>query len=238
MHIQEVTEQFSLDRVVPYFQPIMDLQHNSVWRYECLARLVTPEEQTFLPSDFLHLVERQQSVAQLTETIFHRSAEYFRNINVAWNINISQQDIVNPDLPYMLAEYLKNYNDKRRICLELTAATALNNIEQFKSFLSLCEKVDVGVFIDHFGAAPGNINTLLDLPICGIKVAGSLITQLTDNQETADFVEHLTQKADNNDIVVIAEHIEDKGTLDVVSDLSIKFAQGFYFCQPQAETSD
>lgn len=236
MHIQEVTEQFSLDRVVPYFQPIMDLQHNAVWRYECLARLVTPEEQTFLPSDFLHLVERQQSVAQLTETIFHRSAEYFRNINMAWNINISQQDILNESLPKMLAEYLKNYSDKRRVCVELTAAAALNNLDQFKTFLSQCETADVGVFIDHFGAAAGNINTLLDLPVCGVKVAGALVSQLTDNQETADFVGHLTRKADENNIVVIAEHIEDKATLDIVDDLSIKFAQGFYFCQPQANT--
>lgn len=237
MHIQEVTEQFSLDRVVPYFQPIMDLQQDAVWRYECLARLVTPGEQTFLPSDFLHLVERQQSVSQLTETIFHRSAEYFRNSNVSWNINISLQDMLNPSLPKMLAEYLKNYADPRRICLELTASTALNNIEQFKAFVSCCEQQNIGIFIDHFGAVPGNINTLLELPICGIKVAGTLISQLTNNQETADFVNHLTHQAANNDVFVIAEHIEDKATLDVVKELSIKFAQGFYFCQPLAETT-
>lgn len=236
MHIQEVTEQFSLDRVVPYFQPIMDLEHNAVWRYECLARLVTPEEQTFLPSDFLHLVERQQSVAQLTETIFHRSAEYFRNINVAWNINVSQQDILNDDLPGMLAEYLKNYSDKRRVCIELTAATALADIERFKSFLGLCERADVGVFIDHFGSAVGNVNTLLELPVCGVKIAGKLISQLTSNEKTADFFSHLNEKAGENKIAVIAEHIEDKETLDVVRDLNIKFAQGFYFCQPQANT--
>lgn len=237
MHIQEVTEHFSLDRVVPYFQPIIDLDHDAVWRYECLARLVTPSEQTFLPSDFLYLAERQQSVEKLTENMFHLSAKYFKHLNMAWNINISQQDMLNPGLIDMLAEYLKHYPNPERVCLELTASSAINNLPQFESFLENCKSIGIGVFIDHFGAVPGNINSLLSLPLCGIKIAGSLITQLTENQQTADFVKHLTHTAASKDICVIAEHIEDKGTLEVIKDFSINYAQGFYFCQPKATTA-
>ena len=57
MPIKEITEHFTLDRIVPFFQPIMDLQAGCVWRYECLARLISEQEDTFLPNEFLHLVE-------------------------------------------------------------------------------------------------------------------------------------------------------------------------------------
>ena len=93
MQVTEVTESFNLNNVVPFFQPIMDLKNNSVWSYECLARLLTLDQNRFLPTEFLFLVERQQSVALLTQTLLSRSAIYFRDINMAWNINLSLADM-------------------------------------------------------------------------------------------------------------------------------------------------
>ena len=40
MPIREISEDFSIDDIVPYFQPIVDLQSQGIWRYECLARLI------------------------------------------------------------------------------------------------------------------------------------------------------------------------------------------------------
>ena len=44
MQVTEVTDSFNLDNVVPFFQPIMDLQNDAVWSYECLARLLTIDQ--------------------------------------------------------------------------------------------------------------------------------------------------------------------------------------------------
>tara|TARA_B110000091_G_scaffold195932_1_gene222984 strand:- start:2927 stop:3133 length:207 start_codon:yes stop_codon:yes gene_type:complete len=54
---------------------------------------LTLVQNRFLPRVFLFLVERQQSVAQLTQAVFSRSASYFRDINMAWNINFSLSDM-------------------------------------------------------------------------------------------------------------------------------------------------
>lgn len=236
MHIKEVTEHFDLDKVVPFFQPIMDISQDTVWRFECLARLVTPCEQTFLPSDFLHLVERQQSVRHLTETIFNRSAEYFRDINAAWSINISLQDMLNPDLLLTLQECLKDYPNPTRVSLELTASVVLENETVFKLFAQQCNELKIGLYIDHFGATTGNIRRILDLPISGIKIAGGLITQIMNDLPSFEFVEYLTQQAQARNIAVVAVHVEDKATLEKVRDLGIRYAQGFYFSLPQPKT--
>ena len=86
MPIKEITENFTLDRIVPFFQPIMDLEVGSVWRYECLARLLNENENTFLPNEFLYLVERNNWIHKLTETMMLQSAHYFRHLNMPWNI--------------------------------------------------------------------------------------------------------------------------------------------------------
>ena len=236
MHLQEAVDYFDIDRVVPFFQPIMDLSHDTVWRFECLARLVTPCEQTFLPSDFLYLVERQHSAEQLTAIILNRSAEYFRNLNVAWNINISKEDMNGGELLKLLADYQITYPNPNRISLEITAAVVLENLNQFENFAKRCQDMKIGIYIDHFGAAPGNINRILNLPINGIKIAGNLIMHLMEDQQTFEFVEHLTRQANSRGIAVVAVHVEDRATAELVKDLGIRYAQGFYFKHPKPQT--
>jgi len=46
MPIREISEDFSIEDIVPYFQPIVDLNSQGVWRYECLARLITQGDKT------------------------------------------------------------------------------------------------------------------------------------------------------------------------------------------------
>ncbi len=234
MQIKPVMGSFDIERIVPYFQPIMDLDHHAVNSYECLARLVTQNEQTFLPSEFLCLVEREQCFGALTQRIFHASSEYFRNNSMGWSINISQQDIIEPHLSKFLSEFIQDYPNPQRITLELMASTAMQYREEFQSFLDVCKALGIRLFVDHFGALNHHILSLLDLPIDGIKVDGHLIKQMTQSQEVLDFVGHLNQLSQQRRIIVIAEHIEDKDCLTAVQELGIRFGQGFYFSKPQA----
>lgn len=237
MRIKEIDGLFDIERIVPYFQPIMDLQHHAVWSYECLARLVTDDERTFLPSEFLYLVERHQCFGELSQRIFYRCASYFRNNNMAFSINISQQDIVEPAFAKFLAEFLDDYPVPSRVTLELMASTAFDCRDDFMSFLAICKRLNIKLFVDHFGAISSNITSILDLPIDGVKVDGALIRQMVNSQETLDFVGHLNQLADERGIAVIAEHIEDKSALDAVQGMGIRYGQGFYFSRPQASLS-
>lgn len=236
MQVTEVTESFSLDSVVPFFQPIMDLKHNTVWSYECLARLMTLDEQAYLPSEFLYLVERHDLVAELTQTIFNRSANYFRDINMAWNINVSLSDISNPSIHQFLYSELSSYPNPQRISVEITAQNALAEQAKFNEFAQMCNSLGVKIVIDHFDQNTTNLLVILSLPISAIKVSGQFFEQAIQQPGTAKLAKVLMAHCEDNDVVVIAEHIEQKSTLDAVTSLDIKYAQGFYFSQPKANT--
>ena len=236
MQITQVSDAFSLDNVVPYFQPIMDLRNNAVWRYECLARLVTLEQHAFLPSEFLSLVGRQQSFALLTETIFNRSARYFRDINMAWNINVSLADISDPQIHAFLASQMRDYPNPERVAIEITANNALSDKEAFAHFASLCADLKISLFVDHFSEQIAHAETILNLPVSGIKVSASLLEQLPECNETLNFVARLNQQAQQRGIELIAEHIENEQALSAVREAGINYAQGFYFSQAKAQT--
>ncbi|QJR81432.1 EAL domain-containing protein [Alteromonas pelagimontana] len=233
MPIREVTDSFQLESIVPYFQPIVDLENARVWRYECLARLVTPSEKTFLPNEFLSLIERNNYAQQLTETIFCQSAKYFENMNIPWNINLNAADLVNLELTNTLIAHLANYPNPSRVSVEVSAKTAMQDSNQLNAFIERSLHSGLGVFIDNVGKTPGNIKNLMSLPIRGVKLAGGMIKQLDSHPEVKEFVLHVCELAQARSISVVAEHIEDEATLDKVRQLPIRYAQGFVFSKPR-----
>lgn len=236
MQITEVTQSITLERVVPFFQPIMDLNHNAVWRYECLARLVNEQAQTFAPSEFLYLIERNNQIEQLAETMFRQSAHYFRNINIAWNINICAGDLANPQLHCLFSNLLEEYPRPQRVALELTANAAIQHLDQFEVFIQQCADLGMSVFIDQCELPLAQASTLLKLPIKGIKLSGNLTKSLETQSQSRDYVSQLLSEAGNNKVVLIAEHVERPSTLAVLKNLGVRYAQGYYFSRPAAWT--
>ncbi|MDN4501887.1 EAL domain-containing protein [Alteromonadaceae bacterium BrNp21-10] len=237
MQINEVVDGFDIDNIVPYFQPIVDLSTQSVISYECLARLVTSAEHMFLPSEFLNLVEKEHCFGQLAQRIFHLSAQYFHSINVGWSINISEQDIADVEFAEFLIDHLSGYPNPQRVTLEVMATAVTQDCQKFESFIALCKRLGICVYLDRFAGTSNNLSKVLQLPIDGIKLDGTLVKRLADSQDARDVVENIVTLAGQNNIAVIAEHIEDKATLEAVQALNVNYGQGFYFSYPQAQTS-
>ncbi|ANB25141.1 EAL domain-containing protein [Alteromonas stellipolaris] len=236
MPIRAVSETVSINNIVPYFQPIMDLRSNRVWRYECLARLITAEDKTFLPSEFLYLIEREQHVKALTEAMFSQSARYFRHVQVPWSINISARDLLNENLTTTLLSHLIDYPNPKRVSIEISAASALTHPELMQAFVERCAEAGLGVFLDNVGENPGNINAILNMQIKGIKLAGGLISHYEQDDAVQDYVDNLLALCKARAISVVAEHIETDLLLESVNKLPIQYAQGYVFSPPQPTT--
>ncbi len=234
MRVHAVSDDFCLDNVIPYFQPIIDVQQQTVWGYECLARLLKQGSQTFLPCDFLYLIDKNNGNAGLTQHIFHQSAEYFRHHQVNWGINISKDDVLDPATVTFLQSYLKDYPNAHRVTLEIQAKTALQYQQEFKAFLLISKALGIKVVVDHFGGVASSIEGMLEMPIDGIKIEAKLLIQLASHIESKQLLNTLLKKAKSNDVVVIAEHIEDAATLAAIDKLHIQFGQGFYISQPSS----
>jgi EAL domain-containing protein (putative c-di-GMP-specific phosphodiesterase class I) len=234
MQVTEVTENFNPNNIVPFFQPIMDLSNNAVWSYECLARLLTFDQGSFLPTEFLYLLERQQSNPLLTKTVLGLSASYFRDINMAWNINLSLADMTDKETLAFVRSQLVDYPNPQRISIEITAQNALSQSTQFNQFAELCRTLGINIVIDNFEQQTDKLMQLLSMPISAIKVSAQMFEKSNTNPELTAFINQLITQAHEQNIVVIAERIEHQSTLNIVKRLGIKYAQGFYFSQPKA----
>lgn len=234
MQVEQVSEGFSLQNVVPYFQPIIDVQDSSVWRYEALARMLTADQQSFIPSEFLYLVEKQQCHGALTEHIFHLSALYFRQHQVAWSINIAEPDILDSQTITFLQRYLAENPCAHLVALELSAQTAITHDKAFRTFLLLCKAIGVTLILDQFSGSIELLERLLDLPVDGVKIPAKTLSDLEASPVALESFSRIQDKAYKNEVALIAEHVESEALMEVTKRFNIPFAQGFFISHPTA----
>lgn len=234
MYVEQVSKGFSLQNVVPFFQPIIDVSDSSVWRYEALARMLTAEQQSFTPSEFLYLIEKQRCHGALTEHIFHLSALYFRQHQVAWNINIAETDILDSHTITFLQRYLEENQCAHLVALELSTKTALQHAKAFRTFLLLCKTLGVTLVLDHFDGSLDQLDQLLELPVDGIKVPASKLQELLKSPSNAKRFIDIQHKADCNEIVFVSEYVESAELMSITKHFNIPYAQGFFISHPTA----
>ena len=231
---KNVREAFNQQLLVPFFQPIVCLTNNEIVQYECLARIKTANNTYLKPEEFLTVINRSRMDGQLTRTMFSQCAERFRRTTTQWSINLTAQDMLDPSLALFLEDELKRYPNPSNITIELLETEAIANFAEVKAFIDQVRAKGVKVMIDDFGTGYSNISNILKLNVDGIKLDGSLVKQIANDDDVFLFIEHIASFAKQVNLQLIAESVENKLILDTLLKAGVTLMQGFYFAEPQA----
>ena len=114
------------DKIIPFYQPIYNLNTHSVVRYECLARLISESEELVLPQKFIRCIQRSSMTAQLTEHMLKVSTRFCGKHHLKWNINIFAADIEDTDVIDQIAAICQQID--HGLCgIELSYSTVKHN---------------------------------------------------------------------------------------------------------------
>lgn len=229
---KEVREAFDNNRVVAYFQPVYDYSCGIIIQYECLARMITSHGEILLPDSFLDVVNRSRMDGTLTRTMLTQCFERFRRTSLCWSINITAHDMLDPSLTEYLEQELNRYPQPSNITLELLETEAIANFSEVKAFIALVKQRGVKVIIDDFGTGYSNISNVLKLDVDGIKLDGSLITQIIHDTDIYLYIEHIASFAKQLNLKLIAECVENKPTINTLLKANVHLMQGNYFAPP------
>jgi len=229
---KEVREAFDNNRIVPYFQPIIDTNTNKVVQYECLARMVTAQGEVLKPDAFLNVVTRSRMDGLLTRTLFSQCVSRFRKTDICWSLNITAQDMLDPNLSEFIADELKRYPHPSNITLELLETQAIANFSEVKAFIGMVKTKGVKVIIDNFGSGYSNISNVLKLEVDGIKLDGALIKQIVNDKDIYLFIEHIASFANQLGLQLMAESVENATIVTALKKVNVTLMQGNYFAHP------
>lgn len=235
MRAKAVVETFSIEQIVPFFQPIFDLHRHKVMRYECLSRIITNDDIIHLPSEFLSIISRAQSNARITQRILEMSSAYCLLRGMSWSINMFQTDLSDVSLMKWMHSLLGSINSNL-VGVELSYESVKNHPHLLYNFIENLPNIHVTV--DDVHTCDDKLQEVINTGVNALKIRGDLITRFAKSGENKTTLEQLIKCCADNACDLIAEHIEDDNTLDAVTNLGINFGQGYFLSQPQGRMTN
>ena len=231
--INTLLEILENDRIVPFFQPIYNIQDNHIEKYEVLMRIKT-ETGYEPPSQYILAAERNNLIQQLDQVVIHKALQYKKEINsdMHLSINISGKEMEEAFLDKIWNWVNVYHINPKEITLELTETSAIKNIEEVSLLISKFKQKGFCFALDDFGTGFSGIQYLRDLPVDFVKIDGSFIKNIDQDQKNYYLVKSLTSMAKAFDTKVVAEFVENKNIFNLLKDIEIEYAQGYFIGKP------
>jgi len=230
--LKVLKESIENGNIIPYFQPIFDNKTEKVVKYEVLARVKNGDKiESIYP--YLNIAKENKLYRFITKAIYEKSFEKFKNSDVEFSLNISIADLNEEETMKFVNELFEKYpNIVKNITFEILEDDAIKNYDILKKFIIYVKSKGCKIALDDFGSGYSNFAHVLNLDIDFLKIDGSLIKYLSEDERMQIIVETIVEFAKKMNIKTIAEFVANKEILDKVKELNIDYTQGFYLGEP------
>jgi diguanylate cyclase (GGDEF)-like protein len=232
--LELIKDAISNDAIVPFFQPIVNLQTVKIEKYEALVRLKLPDGTFLPPIKFLDTARKTSFYHEITRIMIEKTikvAEQFPKYR--FSLNISMQDILDDEITDMLFQSLRlNPLISSRIDIELLEVEHLEDLEKVQEFIKELHKFGSKILIDDFGSGYSNFSYFSDLDIDMVKIDGSIVREITTNDRKLHMLKSIHKFSNGMDMQSVAEFVENKEIAILLKDIGVQYGQGYYFSKP------
>lgn len=233
--LQSLAVSIEQDRIIPYFQPIVDLKNGKIVKYEALLRQVLPDGKVIGPDQFLNLAAQTPLYRELTRIMIEHVFAAFTDKPYRFSINLSMRDLLDSELMLMLEDQLKaNPESAKRLEIELLESENLFDIQATERFITLLKSYGCRIAIDDFGTGYSNFSYLAKLSVDTLKIDGSLVSKIETDEKYLKTVQTIVHYAKTLGVETVAEFVETKETALKLREIGVTYGQGYYFDKPQA----
>ncbi len=217
------------DRVIPVFQKIEKYEKHET--YECLVRIIE-EDRLIAPVEFLDAIKKTKYYDELTKVMILKSFKKFSETDMHFSINLSFEDISNKHLVNFLEDILIKTNMANQLIIEIVESESIDNFRLVKSFVTKMQTLGVKISIDDFGSGYSNFSHVLELSPDFIKIDGSLIKNIHEDNKSYIIVKTIVSFAKELGIKTIAEFVHNQEVFDRVKKLNVDGYQGYFISKP------
>jgi EAL domain-containing protein (putative c-di-GMP-specific phosphodiesterase class I) len=236
--LRVLTEALENNRIVPYYMPIVSRLTGRTETYECLARLIDPDGTIYPPCFFLDIARKSRLYSQITRIMFRKAADYFNNLPHRFTVNISMDDMNDPETVSTILEILQSRPRlENRVIFEILESESIDNFPQVSTFIQLVKAYGCKIAIDDFGSGYSNFEYIPRLNIDFLKINGELIRNIGRNRQNRFIVENIHNFASGLGIETVAEYVEDEEILKELMKIKVDYLQGYYFGAPAGTIS-
>ena len=219
--------------IVPWYQPIVDARTARVVGAELLARWLPPDGPAIRAGSFIPMVVESGLIEQLSEQVIEAGLADL----VRWHdqglpddfrlsVNLPPRFVSRSGrvlrLTEMFAGALPN-----RLTAEITETSVIDDLDLAARRLTELRDLGMTIVLDDFGTGSASLTLLQRVPLDGVKIDRSFVTDIVADAHDRALVAGFIQLAASIELAVTAEGIETEAQAATLLDLGCTRQQGY-----------
>ncbi|MEP0190295.1 MAG: EAL domain-containing protein [Erythrobacter sp.] len=220
------------------YQPLVDPKENRLKGFEALMRWEHPEQGFISPALFIPVAEQTDLIIELGEWALRQACsdavQWTGSPRVA--VNVSAKQFMTPGFCKAVASALTSSQlEPNRLELEITESVFVGDVAEVdKTFASL-KRLGVRLAMDDFGTGYSSLGYLKRAPFDKIKIDQSFVRGCTESGDTNPaIITAIVSLAKALDMETVAEGVEAKDELKLVTERGADLVQGYIYSKPLA----
>jgi EAL domain-containing protein (putative c-di-GMP-specific phosphodiesterase class I) len=218
------------------FQPIVSIDQGKIWAFEALVRYVDPELGPISPPSLVARAKSLGLMNELTKQVVTKAleaAEEFRRLEPGircMTVNVELGQISEDELGPFIRDAARAHPDLS-LCIELNEHSLRSVTADLRRDAKLMQDAGILIALDDYGSDDSSVGALVRIPMDILKIDKGLIDDLGDVRQR-EVIKALQGFGDNLGFTTVVEGIENQSMVDVIVELGVRSAQGYYYGRP------
>jgi PAS domain S-box-containing protein len=215
-----------------FAQPIARVDTGEVTQYELLLRVRRGDGTFAPPGEYLTTAEEHGLIGEIDRWVIQQALALAAT-GMHVELNVSASSIGDEELLQDIERWLSaSAADPALLVFEITETALIRDQEAGRGFVQRLHELGCKVALDDFGTGYGGFTYLKRLPVHYLKIDIEFVRDLCENQASRHVVQAVVNLARGFGLQTVAEGVEDPGTLDLLRELGVDFAQGYHIGRP------
>lgn len=212
------------------FQPIIECKTGEIAYYESLLRIINDDGSASSAGPFIPIAEKMGFIDSIDMAVLDMViVELKRTPELKLSVNVSNASIASSRWLEKASMVLGDSSIASRIIVEIIETAEQTNVAKTVEFISELQKFGCQIALDDFGTGYTSFSQLKSLPVNIIKIDGSFVRDITNNEKNRFFVKTLLEFSKNFNLKTVAEFVEDGLTAEILNQMGVDYLQGNYF---------
>ena len=231
-------------RVDLCLQPIVALPQRKLRFYEALSRLRGEDGSVIMPAQYIRLAAPAGLMPSVDNLLLYRCVQIVRRLtqkqrDIGVFCNISGDSLNDAEFFPQILEFMHHNRDLAGQIVFEFAQEALQHLDaEGETNLVRLSKLGFALSLDQLKSLEMDFPKLRKLGFLYVKVRAGMLIEGAESVKAATAAVDLKKLLERHGLNLIAERVEDEGTLRQLLEARVDFAQGYLFGGPRAVGED
>ncbi|MBX7496317.1 EAL domain-containing protein [Qipengyuania sp. 6B39] len=232
---EDLRDALENDELQMFYQPIVDSKSHKLKCLEALMRWEHPERGFISPAIFIPVAEDIGMIKQLGEWALLRTCQQAKNwpVELRVAVNVSAIQFARDDFPGLVKSVLMESGlEPHRLELEITESVFVGDPKRTQEKFEELKRIGVRLALDDFGTGYSSLSYLQYAPFDKIKIDQSFVRGATEKgNNNPAIMSAIVSLAESLNMETVAEGVETKDELNLVTERGASHVQGYIFSQ-------